>query len=186
MLSRPVKILVGLLVAGGAVVYWLTWRSADEPVTVPADVVPPGRWNRAPAAAPTDDDLAAVLSLPYLEGRIEAADRAGVLVHDPERASDGLNLYSSGHAPEAVLMDMRGRVLHRWRMPFAEAFPELSPNQESHFFRRVALLPHGELLALFQGKGLIKLDRHSRLVWARPMPAFNDLWVEPDGGLLVL
>jgi len=29
----------------------------------------------------------------------------------------GLNLYCSGHAAEAVLMDMAGEVLQRWKLP---------------------------------------------------------------------
>lgn len=187
VLSRPAKILVAFLLVVAGVLYWIGWRAGGEPAVIPEDAVPPGRWNRIPLG-PSDrgGEMVSLLSLPYLEGKVEAGDLSGVLIHDPQRAFDGLNLYCSGHAPEAVLMDMQGGVLHRWRMPFTEAFPDLAPNQESAFFRRVALLPGGELLAIFQGKGLIKLDRHSRLLWAEAIPAFNDLWVEADGGILLL
>lgn len=187
MLSRPTKVLVGLLLAAGGAAYWLISEHAGEPLPVPEDAVPPGRWSRVPAGGSADDQaLVSLLSLPYLEGKVEAGEVSGVTVHDPERAWDGLNLYCSGHAPEALLMDMAGRVLHRWRMPFRQAFPDRPRNQESAFFRRVALLPGGQLLALFHGTGLVKLDRDSRLLWTRPIAAFNDFWVAPDGGILVL
>lgn len=186
MLSRATSILLAFLLIAAAVVYWTSSRDIAAPMAVPEDAVPPGRWSRVPKPPPGGDDLAAVLSLPYVAGKIEAGETSGVVAYDRTRAWDGLNLYCSGHAPEAVLMDMRGRVLHRWSFAFGDAFPELRPSQETAFFRRVALLPGGGLVALFQGKGLIELDRDSRLLWARAIPVFNDLWVEPDGSLLVL
>ena len=184
VLSKPTKVLLIALVAAGGLFYGWLDRRAGEPLAAPEDAVPPGRWARAPA--PGASDLTALLSLPYLQGKIEAGETSGVTVHDPERAYPGANLYCSGHAPEAILMDMQGRPLHRWRYLFEDAFPGRRPLQESLFFRRVALLPDGELLAMFQGTGLIKLDRDSNLVWAAPVAAFNDFFIEPDGRVLVL
>ena len=34
------------------------------------------------------------------------------------------NFYTSGHAPEAVLMGMDGSVLHRWRYDFLDIWPD--------------------------------------------------------------
>jgi hypothetical protein len=153
-------------------------------MAVPVDAYPPGRWTRAPA--PGTSELTALLSLPYLQGKIEAGETSGVTLHDPARAHPGVNLYCSGHAPEAILMDMQGRPLHRWRYRFKDAFPGSPLLQESLFFRRVALLPDGELLAMFHGTGLIKLDRDSNLLWAAPVAAFNDFFIEADGRILVL
>ena len=185
MLSKPTKVLlVVLLAAAGAIHLW-SRRQAAEEMAIPEDAYPPGRWTRV---GPTGEgaDLAQVLSLPYLQGKIEAGETSGVTRHDPERAHPGANLYCSGHGPEAILMDMEGRPLHRWRFRFRDAFPEARRIQESAFFRRVALLPGGDLLALFHGTGLIKLDRDSNLLWAAPVKAYNDFFIESDGRILVL
>lgn len=170
-------------------------------VVLPAQVVeippeerrPRGRWHSVTppeTGAGGDKDLARVLSLPYTRGGTPASRRAGVTVHDPERTSPGYNLYTSGHAPEAVLTDMDGRVVHRWRCRFERAFPDRTDDDVSDdailYFRRARVLPHGGLLALYQGLGLIRLDRSSELVWARSLPVFNDLRLSGDGRILTL
>jgi hypothetical protein len=149
-----------------------------------------GWWNLAVGDADprSDQELARLLSLPYTAGGARATGtRFGVRAWERERAQPGWNLYVSGHAPEAVLLAMDGRVLHRWRIAFAEAFPGRAPGSESGFFRRAALLTDGSLLALFQGTGLVKLDRASRLVWRHEAALFNDLWVSAqEDRILVL
>lgn len=167
------------------IAYWWSEREAGEPLQIPEDAYPPGRWARLPTAGDSAN-LTRVLSLPYLQGKIEAGEQSGVTRHQPESAYQGLNLYCSGHAPEAILMDMQGRPLHRWHFRFRDAFPKSPLTQESAFFRRVALLPNGELLALFHGTGLIKLDRDSNLIWAVAAPGFNDFFIEHDGRILML
>ena len=185
MISKSTKVLLVILVAAAGIVYWWSGRQAGDGAEVPIDAYPPGRWARIPAEADAED-LAAVLSLPYLQGKIEAGDSSGVVTYDPDRAYAGLNLYCSGHGPEAILMDMEGRPLHRWHLRFRDAFPNSRIIQESAFFRRVALLDDGYLLALFHGTGLIKLDRDSNLIWALDVAGFNDFFVEGDGRILML
>ena len=185
MLSKPTKFILILLIVGGVLGYWWSERQAGVDMPVPEDAYPPGRWTRIPTEADAGD-LTQVLSLPYLQGKIEAGDSSGVTLHDPERAYQGANLYCSGHGPEAILMDMQGRTLHKWSFRFRDAFPKARRIQESAFYRRVALLPDGELLAMFHGTGIIKLDRDSNLLWAAPVAAYNDFFIEPDGRILTL
>jgi hypothetical protein len=86
-----------------------------------------------------------------------------------------------------VLLDMEGRVLHRWRRDFEASFPGSSasgPGRGS--WRRVHLFPNGDLLAIFEGQGLVKLDRDSKLLWASPLRAHHDLDVLPEGRIWVL
>jgi len=161
------------------------------------DVTGPGWWNlRRPgrtADALTAEQLAEaerLASLGYVSGSIEPATEDVVTLHDRERTWAGLNLYNSGHAPEAFLVDMEGNVIHRWGYRFADAWPEAPldevPDNMKDWWRRVHLLENGELLAIFEGVGLIKLDRDSNLLWERNIGAHHDLQVLPDGRIVVL
>jgi hypothetical protein len=125
----------------------------------------------------------------YVDGSRPAPAQSGVVVHDRARAHAGLNLYVSGHAPEAVLMDMDGAVLHRWRHDFLESFPELASRAgkpDAAFWRRAHLFDNGDLLAIHEGLGMLKLDRESKLIWARAHPVHHDFRVLPDGGIVAL
>ena len=194
MAPRRAAVYGGLaaLIVAGLVLHFVVLPAQVAEVP-PAEQRPRGRWHAVgPAAteAAGDPDLARVLSLPYARGGAPATGSAGVTVHDPERTSPGYNLYTSGHAPEAVLTDLHGRGVQRWRCRFERAFPEraeeVAGDDASLYFRRARLLPDGDLLALFQGLGLVRLDRRSEVVWARALPVFNDLHRTGDGRILTL
>jgi hypothetical protein len=51
-------------------------------------------------------------------------EKRGVTIYDPARAQNGLTLYSSTHEQAAYLMDMQGRVVHRWHMDFSQLWDE--------------------------------------------------------------
>src|SRR5687768_2726123 len=51
-------------------------------------------------------------------------DQRGVTRYDPARAQNGLTLYSSTHEQAAYLMDMEGKVVHRWQMNFSALWDE--------------------------------------------------------------
>ena len=153
----------------------------------------------AGAADPTADPTLrpgaeALAALPYLQGYRPA--RPGVetvSVHRPEAVAPGLNFYTSGHASEAVLMDPEGRVLHRWGYPLRRLRPELYQDPATRaqiraveYFRRARLLPEGEVLAIFEGLGLVKLDPDSKLLWAYRGGAHHDLDLAEDGTIYLL
>ncbi len=183
--------------------------SADAPTASPHSplpTLPRGRWNLAPpsrderpaelsereTAAPSTsdtsaDDAARVLSLPYAAAtRYRGGAEGGVVIHDPARASAGVNLYVSGDAPEARLVDLEGREQHRWRYPFERAFPQKEPTIETPFFRRAQLDRAGNLYAIYQGGGLIVLDHTSRLLRKIDLATFNDFSLAADGTLHLL
>lgn len=153
-----------------------------------------GRWRRAAPGIrnPTPEQeaqLEQLRSLGYLAGSEEAPDVTEVTRHDPSRAYQGLNLYVSGHRPEAILMDMEGAVLHRWQRAYLDVFPaeraeERNPNEQ--FWRRAYLYPDGSLLAIHDGLAILKLDRDSNVVWAARNHAHHDLDVLPDGDIYTL
>ena len=153
----------------------------------------PGKWRRARSAeedvtpsAPVDP--AQLTAVPYLQGYRRASGEYGVTVHDP-RATPGLNLVTSGHAPEAVLMEMDGKVLHRWRSSLRRVWPDLPDRprmQKLEYWRRALPLEDGSLLAIFEINGLVKLDRESKLLWAYRSDVHHDLFVAPDDTIWVL
>ena len=94
--------------------------------------------------------------------------------------------YTSGHGPEAFLIEPDGTVAGRWRQPYERAFPGAHGGSDLAYFRRAVPLPDGGLAALFQGGGVVRLDVRSRLVGAWRGATFNDIWPLPGGGYLVL
>jgi len=188
--SRPggrlaVVITVGVALILAAYLYQLP---EEDPIQR-GDILPPGRWHFQASRLGDEvdgEELARVLSLPYVSGSTLAPGRDGVIRYESERTFDGLNLYVSGHGPEALLIDMKGHPLHRWRYPFEAAFPDKEPSAETTFFRRAYVYPNGDLLALFQGGVIIKLDRNSKILWTSDLPSYNHLFVDEAGRILTI
>ncbi len=128
-------------------------------------------------------------ALGYVQGSVKATRTGGVSTYDPQKSFEGLNLYLSGHAPSAILMDMEGNRLHMWHYPFEKAwdyYPGKKNEDHKFFWRRVHLFENGDLLAIFEGLGMIKLDRNSRLLWTSGFKQHHDLDVHENGNIYVL
>ena len=155
-----------------------------------------GRWNRwrpSPVEGELTDEqkqeMSRLESIGYLTGSAPAGERSGVTVHDRARAEAGLNLVVSGHGPWAALVDMDGHVVHEWRFDFEAAWPgrEMLPEVTGDdYWRRVLLLDDGGIVAIHEGLGILKLDRDSKLVWAKEGGFHHDMERTPDGGFVVL
>jgi len=139
-------------------------------------------------------DNAAFMAVGYLSGYEPASGLKGVTVHVPGEACQGLNLVTSGHGEEAILMDMEGEALHRWAYRFEDAFPEYSdvesedPDDLFHrdFWRRCHLFDNGDLLLVYEGFGIMKLDKNSDLIWARANGSHHAICVTRDTLIYVL
>lgn len=140
-------------------------------------------------------EIARLESLGYLGGTVLASGATGTTVHCADAAWPGLRLYASGHAPEASLIDAAGHVLHTWRFSydqFRRALPDsLRPGPPRDpdvvaCWRRVHLFPEGRLLAVFEGHGLVCLDRDGTFLWGYPGAVHHDLALGPDKTLHVL
>jgi len=143
----------------------------------------------SPGGAALSEELERLQTLGYVQGSQPAGVGVGVTRYDPDRSEAGLNLCTSAHESGAYLMDMAGRTLHRWAVRFEDAWPgvEVKPDQSSRqCWRRVRLLPNGDLLAIWDGAGLVKVDRESRVVWKQWNGAHHDLDVGPDGDIYVI
>ena len=156
---------------------------AQPPITAASPTA--GKWMPADAEA-----AAQVGALPYARGYRPPIDASrGVVLHDVARAYAGFNLVISGHAARAELLDMTGRERRHWAKPLTETFPELAGTagvEKVDFWRRVQLLEDGSILAIYEGNGVVKLDRASNVVWARRGDFHHDLQVAGDGSVWVL
>lgn len=151
---------------------------------------PPGRWypdayrSRADDPALTPDERARAAQLEALGYATAGEGPPGEgVVRRTADAGEGFVLLTEGHAAAATLIDLDGRVVHRWAAPLERAWPdhpELLRHASAHHWRRVALLPDGGLLAIHEGIGLVRLDAASRVLWATRNQAHHDLLVEGD------
>ncbi len=159
----------------------------------PADA---GWWRRFrthrldPSMSPEQRaELEALEAIGYVGGSVEGAGPTGVVRNRADKVWGGLNFYTSGHAPEALLMDNDGRVRHRWSADFDALWPDY-PVRKNHnsrsCWRRAHLFPNGDVVAIFGGLGMVRLDRESKVLWALPNRAHHDLDVAPDGDIVVL
>jgi hypothetical protein len=152
----------------------------------------PGRWRLARGAAAANltekerEQLEKLHALPYLQGTQKAPELEGVTVFDREHAFDGVNLFNSGHAPEAYAMDMEGRMLHTWRFDVADVWPHVPHTLHSEFWRRAYWYPNGDVLVIFEGIGMIKIDKDSNLLWKYDEACHHQATVTDDGTIYVL
>jgi hypothetical protein len=153
----------------------------------------PGRWHEPATAADLSDaeraELTRLLSVGYLDGSVPAPDASGVTVHEPSRAWPGLNLVVSGHEPGAFLITMDGEVVHAWQCRFEDVWPESRAGRDdldTQFWRRAHLCRNGDLLALFDWLGLVRLDVRSRVLWSYAGGSHHDIDVAEDGRIYVL
>lgn len=156
----------------------------------------PGRWRlvrtQGPeqALTPQQKEMIKKLeSVGYLAGSKPAPRVENVTVYNAELAFNGLNLVVSGHGPQAVIIDMQGRELHKWSYDYSRIQPDYKPPKQSHnhqFWRRVHLFENGDLLGIFEGLCLIKLDKDSNLLWVYHGGVHHDLFVADDGKIYVL
>jgi hypothetical protein len=145
------------------------------------------RWNRARTTE--DERIEELEALGYLSGTEAPSESIGV-THFTTAASPGLNLYVSGHDATIRLIDMAGQDVHVWAKPWSEAFPERAREGRSgpRFFRRAFLVPDGsgDVLGIYDGNGLVRLNRDSEVVWAWWSRAHHDLAFLDDGRMWVL
>jgi hypothetical protein len=151
-----------------------------------------GRWSRSRESLQDELDeesYSKLMALGYLQGYYQAPEMMNVTINKKEHAYNGLNFYVSGHAPEALLIDMNGNVIHRWHYKHAEdIWPTMQKNKKGSFWRRAYLYRNGDVLAIYEGIGLIKIDKDSQLVWSysEQKKPHHDLEVAEDGSIYIL
>lgn len=165
-----------------------------------------GEGEEAGSAIDEESRLALekIANLGYLDGNSPRTEQTGVTVHEAVAVHAGYNFYVSNHMSGASLIDMNGALLHRWTCASESAFPVPTIEEggssgkvagsgpqdplplQRRAWRRARLLPGGEVLAIFEGIGLVKLDRNSRIIWALRNHSHHDLDLDERGTIFVL
>jgi hypothetical protein len=125
-------------------------------------------------------------------------EQRGVTRYDPARAANGLTLYSSAHEQSAYLMDMQGKVVHRWHLNFSALWDDSAavkqPRSDDFIhIEKAEVLPNGDLIALYTaigdtpwGYGIAKLNAKSEVIWKYLGHAHHDFAVDDAGNVHVL
>ena len=158
--------------------------------------VPPGRWHSrrdtSNQLTPKQEQTIRKLeSLGYLGESTTPISSVGVTTNVKPEVDAAASFYLSGHAPEAVLIDINGSELHRWRYGLEEMLPDVPDRTRNahNYWRRAHLFENGDMLAMFATnvKGLFKIDKDSQMIWVRPdLFAHHDLDVAANGDIYVL
>lgn len=206
-LGVALSLMITVAMAGVVLARWLGAGGGDErgeaapshpsqPNDKQPSEKPAGFWKRARAdqegSAPAREQREMIRQLEaigYLTGSTKGSGKTGIARHDERRAQPGLSFYISGHMPGAVLMAMNGKRLHEWKKAFYDIWPDSDAdgnNVNTQYWRRAHLFENGDVLVIFEGLGIAKLDRHSRVLWASDIKAHHDLQVATDGRIYVL
>ena len=155
-----------------------------------------GKWNfisdkddSSVMSAKQKEAIKQLQSIGYANGSMPAPQEDKVTFYTEKSAYNGLNLLVSGHAPEAILMDMEGNELHRWTCDIYRAWPDFNPEKPlppHGCWRRAHLMENGDLYAIFEGIGILKLDKDSKLIWSLRNGAHHDLYITKEGLIFVL
>jgi hypothetical protein len=143
-------------------------------------------WEQKGASSPQGEQLS--------RPRMGQTDKAG-------KRCDGFTLCMYGGNSRAVLINMRGDVVHQWHVPFSQLWPA-PPHVRgrvqdvSVYFNDGHVYPNGDLLAVMEGPihlhnpstgyGLVKLDKDSRVLWTYAEKCHHDVEVGEDGTIYAL
>jgi hypothetical protein len=135
-----------------------------------------------PAAQGTDgwlERIERLRSVPYVDLAADTVgdDASGVVLFDRDRVQPGYQLYCTRFTGQAFLMDLSGRIVHRW---------EYLSTEESGSYHHVVMLPNGDLLVIKQHSKLLRLDWDSRLIWQKGYAVHHDLALAPDGTMYAI
>lgn len=117
----------------------------------------------------------------------------GVVRYNPDKVAQGYNLYCSGHAPTAILMDMAGNKIHTWGITIDEIWkgmklPRMAKSKSTRLkrFRHAHMLSDGSLIANFEYIGLVKIDLNSKVIWSHGGGEHHQFDVHPNGEIYAL
>ena len=144
----------------------------------PAQVVEPAGEA---AAGKTDqeltDEVLAALGYAEFGDELEGPVESGVVTHVEGAVQPGLLFVCSRSRSMAMLLDLEGQVVFRWKHP---------DGLDSVGWYHVELLANGDLVVLEKGKRITCIAPDGSLVWQCPIFGHHDLYELEDGRIVVL
>lgn len=114
---------------------------------------------------------------------------------DSQEAWNGYTLINTELSETAYLIDMQGRIVHQWDMPFSKAWP--SPSHVRARFidatrmEKAMAFANGDLIATYTnekdtpyGYGLVKMDKNSKILWTYSGHTHHDFYVDRITGVI--
>jgi hypothetical protein len=119
--------------------------------------------------------LEALRSVPYLDVSPAAVSEGdtGLVYCDLEKAYDGYNFYCARRKGTAVLMDMQGKIVHRW---------SYRPTVDDY----AILLENGDLVIVVRNTALLRINWDSEEMWRKRMPVHHDVIQADDSSFYTI
>jgi hypothetical protein len=143
--------------------------------------------NRLISQAMTDVDAVVDLVRGNAHEIVSSRKQGGVTVHDAALAQPGLTFFTAfdGEVFQPFLVDIDGRVVHRWKTVYGVLFKgneefDLLWDSRRHM-HGAHLYPDGSIVASFEYRGLVKLDRCSRTLWLLKRRTHHAILPQADG-----
>ncbi len=117
---------------------------------------------------------------------------------DEKHAYNGYTLITL-RFEDVYLVDMRGKVVRHWHLPFTGAWPD--PQHAPRWNRRhihihierARLLPNGDLIVTYTGPedtpygyGMAKYNKDGNLLWTYDVNAHHDFYIDSQGAIYTL
>ncbi len=161
-------------------------------------------WNVSPASALREkfglieSALVAAKTLPTTNVALDMDAVLGdkSVTWKKPQALEGYTAITMRYRESAYLLDMQGKVVHGWNMPFNTAFPShphvKNTSAKSHiYFEKAHVFPNGDLLATYTGwldtpygYGIVKMDKDSRILWTYADNTHHDIFIPTEGSAL--
>ena len=162
----------------------LTIMHAGKCAVAAEKVLPPGLLNHPNKTSDTlsdeqlsEEKINELLSLPYLQGNTNASKARNTVLYKKDLSESGPNFYLSSGTFEIFLIDMKGNILHTWHTP---------NNQNTSIMSNAILLKNGEIIFSRYKKTVIKMDKHSNVLWSYPTDPHHTMDIDEEGNIYLL
>ena len=143
-----------------------------------------------------DDSKNAEEQLSKLTEKAETLLSAAVTSGDASRWQQGYTVITSGFMPFPVLVDMQGKVVHRWNIDTQPVWGNVSCTNvfrvSGRFVSRAQVLPDGDVVAQYgeygspYGCGIIRADKDGKVKWAFSGLAHHDFLMDAQENIYTL
>lgn len=143
-----------------------------------------------------DDSGSAEQQRRQLAEKAEALLAQAKATGDAARWQPGYTLIANGFMPFLILIDMEGKVVHRWAIDTQSVWGNVSCTNvfrvAAPFADRAHILPGGDAIVQYgehgspYGCGIIRADRDGKVKWSFNALAHHDFLLDDKGGLYTL